>query len=109
MIAYCGLDCSKCIGYLATRSGDPERLAAVAKEWSKQFHADVRPEHVICDGCKAEKRKSYHCANLCNIRKCCTGKGYDSCIECGDYACSDVSFVLDSVPEARGNLENLQK
>lgn len=108
MIAYCGLDCSKCIGYVATQSGDNKQLAEVAKQWSKQFKADVKPEHVICDGCRTEKRKSYHCANLCNIRKCCINKNYDSCIECADFACSDVKFILNSVPEAKENLEKIK-
>lgn len=107
MIAYCGLDCSKCIGYLATQSGDERELAKVAEIWSKQFSADVKPEHVICDGCKAGKRKSYHCANLCKINRCCVEKGYDSCIECADFACSEVEFILNCVPEAKENLEKL--
>jgi hypothetical protein len=109
MIAYCGLDCSKCEGYLATQSNDNKRLAEVAKKWSEQFHADVKPEHVICDGCKAEKRKSFHCANLCKIRKCCIEKKYDSCIECGNFACSDLEFVLSSASEAKNNLEKLKR
>jgi len=34
MIAYCGLDCSKCEGYLATQANDPGQIAKVAKIWS---------------------------------------------------------------------------
>jgi hypothetical protein len=59
------------------------------KKWSEQFNAVVKPEHVICDGCKAEKRRSFYCANLCKIRKCCIVEKYDSCIECGNFTCSD--------------------
>lgn len=106
MIAYCGLDCSKCIGYLATQSGNKEQIAEVAGTWSKQFHADIKPEHVICDGCKSEKRKPFHCTNLCKIRKCCIEKKYNSCIECHDYACNDLEFILNNAPEAKENLKN---
>jgi len=109
MIAYCGLDCLKCEGYLATQANDDKQIAGVARKWSKLFHADVKPEHVICDGCKAEGRKSFHCANLCNIRKCCVDKKYGSCIECPDFACSDLKFVLDHAPEAKENLDKLRR
>jgi len=109
MIAYCGLDCSKCIGYLATLSGDGDELKKVAEIWSKQFKADVKPEHVICDGCRAGKRKSYHCSNLCNTNKCCTEKGYDYCIECSDFACKDMEFILNNAPEAKENLEKVKR
>ncbi len=109
MIAYCGLDCSKCDGYLATQTNDDKQIAEVAKKWSKQFHADVKLEHVICDGCKAEKRKSFHCASLCKIHKCCIEKEYKSCIECDKFACSDLKFVLNHAPEAKDNLEKLKR
>jgi hypothetical protein len=107
MIAYCGLDCSKCEGYLATQADDDKQIAEVAKKWSEQFHTDVKPEHVVCDGCKADGRKSFHCANTCKIRKCCIDKKYDTCIACDHFACSDLKIILDNVPEAKENLNKL--
>jgi len=109
MIAYCGLDCSQCEGYLATQAGDEEQLAKVARTWSAQFHSDVKPEHVLCDGCKAQGRKSFYCGNLCKIRACCIGRNYGTCIECGAFPCKEVGFVLEHAPEARSNLERLKK
>jgi ribosomal protein S18 acetylase RimI-like enzyme len=109
MMAYCGLDCSKCIGFLATQSGDAKEIAEVAQKWSIQFNADVKPEHVLCDGCKAAGRKSYYCGNLCKIAKCCSGKKMSTCAECGDYACEDLSFVLEHSLEAKENLGQLRK
>jgi len=109
MIAYCGIDCSTCEGYRATQSNDARQLAAVAERWSAQYHADIKPEHVICDGCKAEKRKSFHCANSCKINTCCIEKRLDCCIECADFSCSEVEFVLSNAPEAKVNLEKLKK
>lgn len=107
-IAFCGLNCAKCIGFIATQSGNKKELDKVAKEWSVQFNADIKPEHVLCDGCKSAGRKSYHCGNLCKIRRCCIGKKIDTCIECGKYPCGDISFVLDNAPDAKDNLEKLK-
>jgi len=105
LIAYCGLDCSKCEGYLATQADDAKKIAAVARKWSRQFHSDVKPEHVYCDGCKTGARKSFYCNNLCKIRACCSNKKFNTCVECVDFPCTDVSFVLDHAPEAKENLE----
>ena len=37
MIAYCGLDCSECEAYQATKKEDIEKLKAVAEKWSAHF------------------------------------------------------------------------
>jgi len=105
MIAYCGLDCLKCDAYAATQSGDSNRLAQVAEEWSAKFKVNVQPEHVICDGCKSGRRKSYHCKNTCKIRICCLKKAIDSCGKCDMFPCSDEEFVLKNSPEAEKNLK----
>jgi hypothetical protein len=109
MIAYCGLDCSKCDGYIAAQSGDEKQIAEVAKKWAKIHNADVKPEHVTCDGCKSGKRMSFHCSTLCKVRKCAVQKKHDYCIECADYACGHLKVILDLAPEAKENLERMRK
>lgn len=108
MIAYCGIDCSKCDSYLATQSGKYEELEKVAEKLSRLYQADVKPEYVICDGCKIGKRLSFHCANLCKMRKCCIEKKYNSCIECADFLCKELQFELNNNPEAIDNLRKLR-
>jgi GNAT superfamily N-acetyltransferase len=105
MIAYCGIDCSKCDSYLATRSEDYEQLMKVAEKLSRLYRTDVKPEYVICDGCRDGKRHSFFCTNSCKMRKCCIGKEYDSCIECIDFPCKELQFEWDNSPEAKDNLK----
>lgn len=109
LIAPCGLDCSKCDGYIATQSGDPQKVQAVADDWSKRYQAEIKTEHVWCDGCTANGRKSYHCAALCEIRKCCVKNKFASCIECDQFACTLLDPILKLVPEAKTNLESLKR
>lgn len=109
MIAYCGIDCSKCDSYLATQSGNEEQLAKVAKKLSKLYRTDVKAEYVVCDGCRAGKRLSFYCRNSCKMRKCCIEKKYDSCIECVDFPCKELQFELDNSPEAKENLNKLKR
>ena len=109
MIAYCGIDCSKCESYLATQSGNDDELVRVATKLSRIYCTDVKPEYVICDGCRAGKRHSYYCTNTCKMRKCCVEKEYNSCIECSESPCKELQLELDNHPEAEDNLEKLKR
>jgi hypothetical protein len=108
MIAYCGLDCSKCEGFLATKADSNSQRAEVARKWSALYDADIKPEQINCDGCKAQGRKLFYCENLCEIRKCCTAKGVDHCAACKEYPCQTVSAFIQMAPEAGKALERLR-
>jgi hypothetical protein len=104
----CGLKCHECPGYLATQAGDSEAVARVAKEWSEAYHADVKPEHVWCDGCMtAGARKCAHTAE-CEIRACVTAKGLQTCAACPDYACESLQGFFAMVPHAKVTLDALR-
>lgn len=108
MIAYCGLDCSKCEGYLATQSDDEERKAKVAKKWSEQYNADIRPEHINCDGCRQDGKKFFYCSDMCKIRKCCIERALENCAGCKDYMCDDLKGFVDFAPEIGELLKKLR-
>jgi hypothetical protein len=109
MIAYCGINCFICKSYIATQSENPENLEKVAEELSKVYRAEVKPEYVVCDGCRINKRHSYFCKNSCKMRKCCIEKNYNSCIECFEFPCLELQFELDNNPEAGENLEKIKQ
>ena len=109
MIACCGLDCSLCEAYLATRDGDDARKAQIAREWSALYHTDIQPEQVNCDGCRAGGRLSFYSATLCEIRKCCMENELENCAECVDYPCDMLKGFLKTAPEAGANLARLRE
>ncbi|OQY55846.1 MAG: hypothetical protein B6245_19220 [Desulfobacteraceae bacterium 4572_88] len=84
---YRGTDCFKCSSYLATQSGKYEELEKIAINLEKLYRAEVKPEYLICDGCRAGERHSFVCANSCKMRRPCIGKDFFSCIECSDFPC----------------------
>lgn len=109
LIACCGLDCAQCEGYLATQADDNAMRAQTAKDWSVRFNADIKPEHINCDGCRTEGKKSFYCANLCEIRKCAHEKELDNCAACGSYPCPTLAPFFQTAPQARAALDALRK
>ncbi len=107
MIAYCGLVCTECPGFLATRANDIALARKTAAEWSKAFGVEVKVEHVWCDGCLVEGKKCAHCGE-CEIRACARGRAVPSCARCGDYPCAQIEGFFAMAPMARGELEALR-
>ena len=59
MIAYCGLNCEKCDAYLATVSDDQKLREKTAKLWAELNDVPILPEHINCQGCRADGIKLY--------------------------------------------------
>lgn len=108
MIAYCGLVCTGCPAYLATRADDRAAAEKVAAEWSTMFGADVKVEHVWCDGCLVGGRKCAHCGE-CEIRACARRLGVESCARCEKYPCASLEGFFKMAPMAKETLEALRQ
>lgn len=108
MIAYCGLFCSDCAAYKATRTNDVALAQATARQWSEQFHIDIKLEHVWCDGCLVEGKKCSHCAE-CEVRACARNRGVSTCGACGEYGtCATLNGFFAMVPAAKATLDKLR-
>lgn len=100
LIGFCGLDCELCNARIATVNNDDELRAKTAKLWCELNQTDViKPEHINCLGCRQEGMKTYFCSSLCEVRKCCTAKGFETCAECADKASCEMlaPFMTDEV------------
>ena len=106
MIAICGLDCEKCDAYIATKNNDQALREKTAKLWAELNNAPILPEHINCDGCRANGRKTVFCDRLCHIRQCSLSKGFETCGNCPEKdSCLKVAAVWKHNPRAKKNLE----
>ena len=101
MIGYCGLDCKKCDAYLATVHDDQALREKTAKLWAGLNNAPILPEHINCEGCRANGAKTVFCEHMCEIRKCALEKGIPICGDCPDLeTCQTVGAILENNPAA---------
>ena len=107
MIAFCGLDCFECGAFLATQDNDNQKRAEVAREWSKLFKVEIKPEDINCDGCQSIGGRLFNYCNVCEIRKCGKEKGLKNCGYCGEYPCHKLNFIFSNAPDAKSQLDEI--
>ncbi|PIS09249.1 hypothetical protein COT75_02500 [Candidatus Beckwithbacteria bacterium CG10_big_fil_rev_8_21_14_0_10_34_10] len=92
---FCGLDCSCCDAYIATKNNDDKLREKTAKDWTKRYKKDkkdrlpIKPDEINCQGCLSAG-PIYHYCHQCQIRKCGIKKGIKNCQECQDYKCDQL-------------------
>lgn len=109
MVAFCGLVCTECPGYIATQKDNDEERRKVAEEWSKMFNADIKPESINCDGCLSSSGRLIEYCRTCEIRKCGLEKNVENCAHCEEYICEKLSKWFEQVPDSKKNLDEIRQ
>ncbi len=117
-IAYCGLDCSGCDVYRATKLDSNDLRQEYADKVFSQFKIKVEPATISCHGCRDERPKTGYCA-MCEVRKCTIERGLENCAHCIDYGCDKLKKVhaamitvgkaINGVASAQLNLEAIRR
>lgn len=108
IIAFCGSHCHECGAFLATGDDDDEKRAEVAKLWSKQYNADIKPGDINCGGCMSDGGALFNYCLVCEIRKCGNEKGIVNCAYCEDYACEKIEKFFHVAPECKKRLDEIR-
>lgn len=109
MIAYCGLVCSDCPTYLATKNDDDAARAKTAAFYAEAYGFDLKPEEINCDGCLSTGGKLIAYCQSCGIRKCCKEKNHDNCAVCDEQVCDKLAKFHKLSPEAKACFDSLVK
>ena len=109
MIAFCGLVCTECPAFIATKSDDNRKREKTAKQWSELYNVDIKPEDINCHGCIAIGETVFSYCNMCEIRKCGQERNVENCAYCDDYACDKLSDFFKTVPQAKRTLDAIRK
>ena len=110
MIAYCGLICTNCPSFLATKNDDDIARKKTADMYAKLYGFNLKPEEINCDGCLTiGGRKTPYCQN-CDIRSCCSKKGLKNCVHCNQHQqCGKIENLHKLSLEAKTSFEELRK
>jgi hypothetical protein len=104
-IAFCGIDCGKCPAWLAAVSHDSALCEKTAKEWSEMFHANFKPEDILCLGCQSLVEPLFsHCFE-CGIRLCGIEKKVSTCAECEAYSCEKLNQLFAMIPKEKETMD----
>ena len=78
--------CTECPAFRATGDDDRDLLEKTAARWSTPEH-QIKPEDILCDGCKGGGGRMMALCALCPVRVCARERSVAHCGECVDYVC----------------------
>ena len=107
MISRCGLECTGCPAFQATRAKDEAKARETAALWSKLYNVKVEVKDVWCNGCLGRGKHCTHWGE-CEIRACAQKKRAKNCAFCKDYPCDPLEGFFQMAPEARQRLDGLR-
>ena len=108
MISRCGLICTDCPAYKATKAKDEKKAMETAALWSKAYHVNVKVADVWCNGCIGRGRKCGHYAE-CEIRACAQKHRAVNCGHCRQYPCGTINDFFKIVPDAKKALDRVHR
>jgi hypothetical protein len=107
-IAFCGIDCGECKAFIATEKNDNSMRNEIAKEWSKEFGHEIKPEEINCDGCLNVDGLHIGYCGMCEIRKCAMDKEIENCAYCTDFKCEKLVKFHEQASKAKQKLEDIR-
>ena len=109
MIAFCGMVCTGCPAFLATKNDDDHARKKTVELWKKQFDVDIKPKDINCKGgCLSDGEDTFGHSKVCEIRKCGREKGLENCAHCDEYACETLGNFFKKAPQAMAVLDEIR-
>ena len=107
IIALCGLNCSQCSSFLATRDDDDQARARTSRWMAETYDIHIPPQKINCDGCQARDGRRLSYCEECRVRACAVEKGISTCAECEAQPCEDLAAFHRFSPQAKEAFDTL--
>jgi len=98
LISYCGIDCSKCETFLATRVNSDAERKKIIKKCNAEHRVKLKLEEINRHGCKSNTVRCAFAEDFCAIRKCNIEKSTTHCAACDEYKCDQLKKIIESAP-----------
>lgn len=108
IIAFCGLNCSTCPAFVATKENNDKKRKEVAEAWSTP-EIPLKSDDINCDGCTTKNGRIIYFIKGCVIRNCGIERKVENCAHCADYAYEKLAPCHERSPDAKQNLDNIHK
>jgi len=109
MIAFCGLCCTDCPTFIATKNNDDVARAKTAALYKEKYGFNMNPEDINCDGFHSVGGKLISYCENCAIRECGISKGLDNCTYCADQPCEKLKSFHSFSSHAKASYEAILK
>lgn len=108
VVAYCGIICSDCPTFKATKADDDAERRRVAELWTKQYGREYKAEDINCDGCLTEGARIFGYCETCKMRTCARERNVETCAHCEDYACEKLATLFREYKPAKEVLDEIR-
>jgi hypothetical protein len=108
MISLCGLLCSDCPAFVATKNNDDNKRKEVAELWYRQYNVKLKMEDINCSGCLSDSEPLFCHCRVCEVRRCAKNKGIENCAHCEEYACEILEKIFKMDPETKKRLDKIR-
>ncbi|MFA8433349.1 MAG: DUF3795 domain-containing protein [Marinifilaceae bacterium] len=95
-ISYCGIICSTCPAYVASRRNHQKAQVRIAQLWSNEDYTYDACE-ISCKGCNEAWGKKFKQCSDCQVRECARKKLYKTCGECKEYPCEQLKQLYQKL------------
>ena len=88
VLGACGIICSECEAFKATKANDTEKLVELAKSWGSTENP-LTADDMRCNGCMSDV--VFKNALNCGVRGCAVEHNVANCGECSEFACQKLN------------------
>jgi hypothetical protein len=107
IVGFCGIICSDCPVFKATRKNDDAERRRVSELFTRQYGQEYESKDMNCDGCVVDGKRIFSYCSACEVRQCGRKRRIKNCAYCATYPCKKLDEIFKAYPKAKQTLEGM--